>query len=145
MVFKCLFIVCAFLVWGGQDHPVPTSVCLLQRGFFSLSLFMLALGRACYLLWEEGWRGGRGGDWGGCGLFVCEDCSLLFTWIGLGPPRPPIAVSAHWFCVQVPAILWCNGGWPAPLWWQPYSWRIHMSASKAVSTLMRGNWLSFSG
>ena len=60
MVFKFLFIVCAFLVWGGQEYPVPPSVCLLGRGFFSLSLFMLALGRACDLLWEEGWRGGAG-------------------------------------------------------------------------------------
>ena len=47
MVFNFLFIVCAFLVWGGQEYPVPPSVCLLVRGFFSLALFMLALGRAC--------------------------------------------------------------------------------------------------
>ena len=46
MVFKFLVIVCAFLVWGGQEYPVPPSVCLLGCGFFSLSLFMLALGRA---------------------------------------------------------------------------------------------------
>ena len=60
MVFKLLVIVCAFLVWGGQEYPVPPSVCLLRCGLFSLSLFMLAFGRACDLLWEEGWRGGRG-------------------------------------------------------------------------------------
>ena len=79
MVFKFLFIVCAFLVWGGQEYPVPPSVCLLGRGFFSLSLFMLVLGRACDLLWEEGWRGGGGAGWGWCGFFVYEGCSLLFT------------------------------------------------------------------
>ena len=67
MVFKFLFILCAFLVLGGQEYPVPPSVCPLGRGLFSLSLFMLALGRACDLLWEEGWRGG------GLGVvwFVC--------------------------------------------------------------------------
>ena len=82
MVFKFLFIVCAFLVWGGQEYLVPPYVCLLGRGFFYLSLFMLALGRVFELLWEEGWRG-RGG-WGGFGggvvcLFVrVAPCSLLF-------------------------------------------------------------------
>ena len=31
MVFRFLFIVCAFPVWGGQEYPVPPSVCLLER------------------------------------------------------------------------------------------------------------------
>ena len=70
MVFKFLCIVCAFLVWGGQEYPVPPSVCLLGRGVFSLSLFMLAFGRACDLLWEERCRvGGVGGL--GVVWFVC--------------------------------------------------------------------------
>ena len=74
MVFKFLIIVCAFLVWGGQEYPVPPSVCLLGCGLFSISLFMLALGRACDLL-SMAW----GWVWGWCGLFVYDGCSLLFT------------------------------------------------------------------
>ena len=98
---------------GGAGVPCPPPLCV----FWDVVSFPLLC--LCCLLGGHvvccGRRDGVGWGWGWCGVFVYEGCSMLFTWIGLGPPCPPIAVSAHLFCVQGPAILWCTGGWPAPL------------------------------
>ena len=80
--------------------------------------------------------------WGGVvGWWWC----VVLTWIAPIPRRLPITFSAHWFCLQVPMILEYTGGCPEPTWWQSYSWRIHTSLSRVASTLMWGDWLSFSG
>ena len=62
MVFRFLFIVCAFPVWGGQEYPVPPSVCLLERVSF-LFLFYAGVGEGTCFIVGGGmaWGGGGGG------------------------------------------------------------------------------------
>ena len=59
---------------GGQDDPVPPSVCLLDSCVSVLS-FMLELGRSLVVMWEGGVAGGWGlGVLGGlwwCGGVSC--------------------------------------------------------------------------
>ena len=68
MVFRFLFIVCAFPVWGGQEYPVPPSVCLLER-VFSLSLIRWRWGGHMFYCGRRdgvgGWGGGGGGGFVG--------------------------------------------------------------------------------
>ena len=61
---------------GGQDYPVPPSVCLLDSRV-SVPSFMLELGRSLVVMWEGGVAGG---GFGGAGGFVVVwGCILLFT------------------------------------------------------------------
>ena len=67
MVFRFLFIVCAFPVWGGQGTPVPPSVCLLER-VFSLSLLCWRWGGHMFYC---GRRDGVGGWFVGVRVAPC--------------------------------------------------------------------------
>ena len=132
-------VACPSLVLHGQEQWAPCCLyaslvvdSVLSADLESLFLFLSFFPRCLDPI--LGWGGVVG--WWGC---------VVLTWIAPILPRLPIAVSSHWFCVQAPVTLGYTGVWPAPKWWKSYSWCIHTFLSRVASTLIWGDWLSFSG
>ena len=137
-----------YRLWG-EDVPYPTlsivdSTSDALSGHIYLTGCLLVL--TLYFLW-------RIKPSGGIYLLVSLGWKCFWVWGFPGAPIwtgwsqlwPTTTGAVRLYYVPTPWTPWCTGVWPAPKWWQSYSWRIQKSYSTVDAILMWGGWLSFSG